>query len=59
VSVFEGGDHVYNGIDETIDGITTPQVPIGPSESWVFELLSTVVGVVHLSGVCWVDEMGG
>ena len=37
-----------------------PNPPVvGPSESFVFELLSTVTGTVHLSGGVRVEEIGG
>lgn len=57
--VYESGDHLFNGVDETFDGQVLPQVQVGPSEAFVFELLSTVTGTVHLSGTCWVRERGG
>ncbi len=51
----EHGDHVYAGYDYMF-----PKPPvIGPSESFVFELLSTVSGTVHLSGGAVVEELGG
>jgi hypothetical protein len=51
----EGGDHVYAGYDNTFSS----RAPIGPSEAFVFELLSTVSGSVNLSGGVEVEEMGG
>lgn len=51
----EGGEHIYSGYDV----IFPVRTPIGPSESFVFELLSTVTGTVHLSGGVIVEEMGG
>jgi hypothetical protein len=54
VTVFEGGCHINNGFDDPIE----PQTPIASGESWVFELLSTVSGTVHLSGSCWCAEIG-
>ena len=51
----EGGDHIYSGYDNTF----VVRTPIGPSEAWVFELLSTVSGTVNLSGGVIVEEIGG
>lgn len=51
----EGGDNVFSGRDIMA---TNPPV-IGPSESFVFELLSTPTGTLHLSGGVEVEEMGG
>lgn len=53
----EGGVHIYSGYDEMFPSSRMP--PIGPSESLVFELLSTVSGTVALSGGAWVTEIGG
>jgi hypothetical protein len=53
--VDEGGDHVYAGYDQTF----SVRTPIGPSEAFVFELLSTVTGTIHLSGGVIVEEIGG
>lgn len=51
----ENGAHVYTGYDYTF-----PQAPvIGPSEAFVFELLSTVSGTVNLSGGVTFEEAGG
>jgi hypothetical protein len=47
-NIFAGYDYMF------------PYPPdIGPSESFVFELLSTVTGTVHLSGGVVVEEIGG
>lgn len=55
VKLDEHGDHIYSGYDYTF-----PYPPtIGPTESFVFELLSTPAGTVHLSGGCVVEEQGG
>jgi len=51
----ERGDHIYSGVESSFP----ERPPIGPSESFVFELLSTVSGTVHLSGGVLVDEIGG
>jgi hypothetical protein len=51
----ENGCHLYQGYDKTF---ARPPV-IGPSEAFVFELLSTPSGTVHLSGGVEVEEMGG
>lgn len=47
--------HIFNGF---YDDFLNPPV-IGPSEAYVFELLSTVSGTVHLSGWVEVEEWGG
>ncbi len=55
VKLEENGCHLYTGYDYWF-----PRPPvIGPSESFVFELLSTVSGTVHLSGGVLVEESGG
>jgi len=51
----ESGDHIYSGYDNTF----AVRSPIGPNEAFVFELLSTVSGTVHLSGGVTVEEIGG
>lgn len=51
----ENGVNVYAGLDLTFS--RPPQ--IGPSESLVFELLSTVAAALTLSGGAWVEEAGG
>lgn len=53
----ESGDHIYNGYRKQWRAGAEPT--IGPSESWVGELLSTMSGTVHLSGGVEVEEMGG
>lgn len=53
--VEENGCHLYQGYDKTL----ARPVYVGPSEAYVFELLSTVSGTVHLSGGVEVEEMGG
>lgn len=53
--LLERGDHIYAGMSHSF---RNPPV-IGPSESFVFELLSTVTGTVHLSGGVEVEETGG
>jgi hypothetical protein len=55
--VNEIGCHIYAGYDYTYPPDARPIV--GPSEAFVFELLSTVSGTVHLSGGVTVEEMGG
>lgn len=55
VVLWEGAEHIYNGFDD----VHMNPPPIGPSESYVFELLSTVSGTVHLSGGVEVEETGG
>lgn len=53
----ESGDHLYNGYRSSWDDKACPIV--GPSESWVLELLSTPTGTVNLSGGVEVEEIGG
>ncbi len=49
------GAHIFSGYDYAY-----PRPPvIGPSESFTFELESTVSGTVHLSGGVLVEEMAG
>ena len=51
----ENACNVFSGFDYMF-----PRPPIiGPSESFVFELLSTVSGTVHLSGGVLVEELAG
>lgn len=51
----EDGANAFAGYDHAF-----PRPPIiGPSESFVFELLSTVSGTVHLSGGVEFEEIGG
>ena len=54
VLVYANGCHLYNG-----DVWNYPGVWIGPSEAYVFELLSTVSGTVTLSGGVLIEEFGG
>jgi hypothetical protein len=51
----EGSSHVYNQYERNF-GAATPQV--GPSQSYVFELLSTPSGTVNLTGGVEVEEIG-
>lgn len=53
----EGGDHIYNPYEKVFPQKTPPT--IGPSESFVFELLSTVTGTVNMSGGIEIEECGG
>ena len=55
VVLMERGGHLYNGLDHPF---SKPK-PIGPGEAFVFELLSTPSGTVHLSGTVEVEEEGG
>lgn len=56
----EIGVHIYNGYDEPwLDAPMGVPPFVGPSEAYVFELLSTVTGTVHLSGGVEIEEMGG
>ena len=56
---YENGVHIFNGEDVAFDGVQFPRPVVGPSESWVLELLSTVSGTVHMSASIWVRETGG
>lgn len=51
----EDACHIYSGYDKAL---LSPCI-VGPSEAYVFELLSTVSGTVHLSGGVEVEEIGG
>lgn len=55
VVIEENGCHIYSGFDYSFP---TPPV-VGNGESFVFELLSTVSGTVHLSGTIEAEEIGG
>ena len=55
VTLEENSCHVQAGWDYWFP---TPPI-VGPSEAFVFELLSTVSGTVHLSGTMEVEEIGG
>ena len=47
--------HIYAGLDYMFPD----PPPVGPTDAFVFELLSTVSGTVHLSGGLLVEEIGG
>jgi hypothetical protein len=53
----EPSAHIYAGVDWRFPEGKEPV--IGPAEAFVFELLSTVSGTVHLSGGVETEEMGG
>lgn len=55
VVLYANGVHLYQGENWTY---TQPPI-IGPSEAFVFELLSTVSGTVTLSGGVDFEELGG
>lgn len=55
VETFVTGVYIWNVFDLEDEA----PYPVGPSESFVFELLSTVAGTVHLSGYVTVEEIGG
>ena len=55
VTLNEDGCHVFNGYNEVY--INPPVIANG--EAYVFELLSTVTGTVHLSGGVEISEEGG
>jgi hypothetical protein len=52
----ELGVHIYQGYDFTWPQDSRPTV--GPTQGFVFELLSTVSGTVHMSGGVTVEEIG-
>jgi hypothetical protein len=54
VVVYTAGCHIFNGFDDIHDDPPT----VIPNASYVFELLSTVSGTVHLSGGVEVEELG-
>lgn len=51
------GVHIFAGLDFSFPQDALP--PIGPGESFTFELLSTVSGTVNLSTTVEVEEIGG
>ena len=51
----EQGVHIYAGCDISYQN----RPVVGPTDAFVFELLSTVTGTVHLSGGIEFEEMGG
>lgn len=51
------GVHIFAGLDFSFPSGQEPVV--GPSESFTFELLSTVTGTVHLTMEVDVEEAGG
>jgi hypothetical protein len=53
-TIEEGSAHVYSVYDQSF--LRPP--PVGPSQSLVFELLSTPSGTLHLSGGADVEEVG-
>ncbi len=56
--LFTKGTHLYAELE--LNQQTTKAWPVvGPSESVVIELLSTVSGTVHMSGTVEVEETGG
>ncbi len=57
VLLFTWGVHIYAGLDVQFASDQCPVV--GPSESFTFELQSTVTGTVSLSGQVTVEELGG
>ncbi len=50
--------HIYNGYDSAVQAREPIEVPANAA-GFVFELLSTVSGTVHLSGGIDVEEIGG
>jgi len=57
VKLYENGCHLYQGDRYRFPDAERP--PIGPSEAFVWELLSTVSGTVHMSGYVKFGEVGG
>lgn len=57
VILYENGVNIYAGDDQR--RALDEAYPIGPSESFVWELLSSASGTVHLSGGVEFDEIGG
>lgn len=57
IKVYDGGCHLYQGDTWTYTPGREPLV--GPSEGFVYELLSTVSGTVSLSGGLELEELGG
>lgn len=57
VTTTEGGEHIFNGYEKVYAADARPVV--GPSESYVFELLTAPQASVHLSGEVEVEEIGG
>lgn len=55
VTIYEQGCHLYQGDNWRYDNSPI----VGPSEAFVFELMSTVSGTVHLSGGVEIMEWGG
>jgi len=53
----ESGDHIYNGYRSGWDDKGCPIV--GPSEAFVFEILSTLSGTANISGGVEIEEIGG
>jgi hypothetical protein len=54
VVIYATGVHIFNGFDDIHDEPPT----LADAQSYVFELLSTVTGTVHLSGGVEVEEIG-
>jgi hypothetical protein len=55
VVLYAGGCHLFSGLDYSF----TKEPIIGPSEAFVFELLSTVSATCIMSGQVDVEEIGG
>lgn len=55
IVTYTNGCHLYQGDNWRYDEGPV----IGPSEAFVFDLLSTVSGTVHLSGGCEIEEFMG
>jgi hypothetical protein len=57
--LYENGSHIYAGDLWQPPANTGEQPIVGPSESFVYELLSTVTGTVNFSGRTLWEESGG
>lgn len=56
ITTHEAGDNVFAGHSWDYD---KDPPTVGPSESWVFELINAPTGTLHLSGGVLVEEIGG
>lgn len=54
VQKWASGDHIQAGLEKTFD----PPIPVGPSESFVFSLITAPSSSVHLTTVVECEEIG-